>query len=808
MKKLIDSKSLRSLVPHIVMVGVLAAAALLFYNPLLSGKFLLQSDIQQYKSMSRQLQEGRTADPPVETYWIDNAFLGMPTFQLGAQYPADFLQPFYYVTRILPRPANLLFLYLLGGYLLFTVLGLKRIYSLMGACAFGFSTYLLIILQVGHNTKAEAIGYFPFVLTGFFLLLQEKRLLGWLISVLALGMQLRANHYQMTYYLLIGLLLFGLVYLWDAYRKQKLPRFIQQMGLFASAGVLAMGLNATPLLATNEYSQFSTRSASELRLQPDGSPKEQSTGLTYDYITQYSYGLFESFSLLFPRIQGGGSREDLGTDSDLYNYLIRAGASPQQAAGFVSAVPTYWGDQPILEAPAYIGITLFFLALIGSMSSRGPLRQGLLWVMGLSLALSWGKNIPWLTHFLIDYFPLYNKFRAVSSAQVLLELCLPILAIWGLSNFFKKSKDEQRQLLFRAAFIFGALILLLFALKGMLSFQGRMDNYLRQVYGVEIFQQIVKARKSLYNQELLRALLYGGALFGLLYAWILGKLKKQITLSLVFLLIVVDLLQIASRYTNRELFVRKSVASEPFRPTSADQTLMADDGHYRVYDSNSQLSNARTAYFHRSLGGYHGAKPRRLQEVFDFFSANRTEAILNMLNVKYVLYEEEGKSNALINPESLGIAWPVDSLVVAKDADTELQFLEQLDLSRQAVIGAQHISSDFRLPIAIDSSFQISIQTQHPDKLLYTYEAKEDQFVVFSEAYYEKGWKAYIGTEEQPIVRVNYLLRGVWLPASASEIRFEFDPPVVRLGTQIRWVTLFLFLLSIGGAFWYSRQKK
>lgn len=808
MKKLINSKSLRSLLPHLVVVGVLAVAALLFYSPLLSGRVLLQSDIQQYKSMSRQIQEGRAADPIVETYWIDNAFLGMPTFQLGAQYPADFLKPFYYVTRILPRPANLLFLYLLGGYLLFTVLGLKRLYALMGACAFGFSTYLLIILQVGHNTKAEAIGYFPFVLAGFFLLLQEKRLMGWLLSVLALGMQLRANHYQMTYYLLIGLLLFGLVYLWDAYRKHELPRFIRQMGLFVSAGVLALGFNATPLLATNEYSQFSTRSASELRLQPDGSPKEPSTGLAYDYITQYSYGLFESFSLLFPRIQGGGSREDLGTDSDLYNYLIRAGASPQQAAGFVGAVPTYWGEQPILEAPAYIGITLFFLALIGSMSSRGPLRHALLWLIGVSLALSWGKNIPWLTHFLVDYFPLYNKFRAVSSAQVLLELCLPILAIWGLSNFFKKPKDQQRQLLYRASFVFCSLILLLFALKGMLSFQGRMDNYLREAYGMELFQQIVKARKSLYNQDLVRALLYGGALFALLYAWILGKLKKQITVGLVFLLILVDLLQIASRYTNRELFVRKSFASEPFRPTPADQTLMADEGHYRVYDSNSQLSNARTAYFHRSLGGYHGAKPRRLQEVFDFFSTNRAESILNMLNVKYVLYEEEGKSKALVNPESLGIAWPVDSLVVAKDADTELQLLEQLELSTHAVIGTQQISPDFKFPVAIDSSFQISVQTQHPNKLLYAYKAKQDQFVVFSEAYYEKGWKAYIGTEEQPIVRVNYLLRGVWLPASADQIQFEFDPPVVRLGTQIRWGTLFLFLLSFGGVFWYSKHKE
>ena len=806
MKKLIDPMQLKDLGKHLVVIALLAVAAILYFNPLLTGKVLLQSDIQQYKSMSRQMAEQKEAKPEEETYWIDNAFLGMPTYQLGARYPADFLQPFYYITRVLPRPANLLFLYLVGAYILFTVLGIKRFYAFFGAFAFGFSTYLLIILQVGHNTKAEAIGYFPLVLAGFLLLLQDKRLKGWLLSVLALGMQIRANHYQMTYYLLLLLLVMGLVYLWEARKNNQLPSFVQQMSLFSLAGLLALGLNATPLMATKEYANFSTRGPSELKVALDGSPKAQTAGLDYEYITQYSYGLFESFSLIFPRIQGGGSREDLGVDSDLYTYLIRAGASRQQAQSFVSSVPTYWGDQPILEAPAYIGVSLFFLALIGFRSSKGPLRKSLLIAIVLSLLLSWGKNIPWLTHFLIDYFPLYNKFRAVSSAQVILELCVPILAIWGLSNFVKKESSERQKILLQSGLVFGGLLVSMFLFKGMLTFQGPIDSYLRQGYGNEILQQIVAARKAIYTEDLLRALFFCGGIGVLLGAWNYQKLKKEFALGLLFVLVVADLMQVALRYQNQDLFVRKSVVNTAFTPTSVDQTILQDKSRYRVYDSDAQLSNARTANFHRALGGYHGAKPRRLQEVMDFFKIHRAESILNMLNVKYVLYQEEGEKKVLINPKAQGIAWPVDSLAIVDDAFSELNNLKTLDLSRNATIQSNRLPSDFRLPKTIDSTFQIRLVDDKPSDLRYQYQAGESQFVVFSEAFYQNGWKAYIDDTEVPIYRVNYLLRAAWLPSDSSEIRFVFNPPIVRQGTQFRWGSLLLFFICLSGGLLYTKK--
>ena len=806
MKKLIESLKISSWRYHLLFVGLLAAIALLFYAPLLSGKVLLQSDIQQYKSMGRQLKDMRTqADK--ETYWIDNAFVGMPTYQLGAKYPADFLQPFYFVTRFLPRPANLLFLYFLSTYILLTVLGQRKLFAVFGALAFGFSTYLLIILQVGHNTKAEAIGYFPLVLAGFFLLLQNKKLWGTILSVIALGMQIRANHYQMTYYLLLMLTILGLIYGVSAYKNQQLSKFAKQIGLFVAAGIFALGFNATPLMATAEYTQFSTRGPSELSLTIDGTPKVKTGGLEYDYITQYSYGIFESLSLLFPRIQGGGSRENLGADSDLYQLLIQGGLSRSQAQSFVTAVPTYWGDQPILEAPAYIGIVLVFLAILGFLSAKGPLRNGLALIVVLSLLLSWGKNIPWFTHFLVDYFPLYNKFRAVSSAQVLLELCVPLLAVWGLSQFWSNDKANQKKYLFQATLILAATVLALLMGKGVLSFQGNFDSYYRESFGEMIFAEIVAARKQIYTKDLIRGGLYIIAAASVLYAIWLQKLSQKWGTVLLIGLVCLDLLQVSQRYINRDLFVSKRVLNQSFKQSAADRTILADSSRFRVYDADAQLNNAQSAYFHRSIGGYHGAKPRRLQEVFELFSQKRVEAILNMLNVKYVLYSEEGTQKVLRNPEALGIAWPIDSLLVLSSADAAYQQLASLDLKHQAVTTTSAIPNDFKRPAVIDSTFQIAMTDDTTDRLVYQYRAQKDQFVVFSESFYEKGWVAKAGGKSIPIIKVNHMLRGLWLPADHNQVVFTFDPPIVALGTKIRWLTLMIFLLSICTGFWYNQRK-
>ena len=787
-----------TILSHAGVVLGFALVALLFYYPLLSGKTLLQSDIRQYQGMSRQLQEHREATGE-ETYWIDNAFGGMPTYQLGAKFPADVLQPIYSLFRILPRPAHILFLYLLGVYLVLLILKKPWPVALFGSLAFGFSTYLLIILQVGHNTKALAVSFFPFVFGGVLLLLQKRWFWGVLMSSLALGMQIRANHYQMTYYLLMLLGLLVLVYGYHSLKNKQTKSFLQSLGALIASGILALGFNATPLLATAEYTDFSTRGKSELKQNADGSPKEQSTGLDFDYITEYSYGIFESLNLIAPRVQGGGSSEDLGTKHGVYDFLIDNGASPNQAREFSKNVPTYWGEQPILEAPAYIGITVFFFALFGFFFSRGPLRTTLALGALFSLLLSWGKNLSFLTAFFVSYFPLYNKFRAVSSIQVVLEFCLPMLAAMGLFHVFYSTQKLELKRFLKIAAIPIVLFALVLLTQGMLSFSGANDAYFKEIYGTALVSQIREARISIFQSDLFRGILFCVLLTSLIYLYQTKKIKRGLALSLVIGLLIIDLIGISNRYIDREAFVSKRFTNAPFRMTAADQALLQDQDRFRVYEPQLGLTGARTAYFHNALGGYHGAKPRRFEELFEAYSAQQNTGILDFLNVKYILYpeEESGELKPLLNPNALGPAWMVSEIETKATPDALLEALKETDFKTTALVLDHELPADFPKQYTLDSLAQITLTKAKPDQLTYRVQTTTPAFAVFSEMHYPKGWKATLDGKPVPIINVNYVLRGVQVPANASVIEFRFEPAVIKQGTRLRWLSLGLFAISI-----------
>ena len=787
-----------TILSHAGVVLGFALVALLFYYPLLSGKTLLQSDIRQYQGMSRQLQEHREATGE-ETYWIDNAFGGMPTYQLGAKFPADVLQPIYSLFRILPRPAHILFLYLLGVYLVLLILKKPWPVALFGSLAFGFSTYLLIILQVGHNTKALAVSFFPFVFGGVLLLLQKRWFWGVLMSSLALGMQIRANHYQMTYYLLMLLGLLVLVYGYHSLKNKQTKSFLQSLGALIASGILALGFNATPLLATAEYTDFSTRGKSELKQNADGSPKEQSTGLDFDYITEYSYGIFESLNLIAPRVQGGGSSEDLGTKHGVYDFLIDNGASPNQAREFSKNVPTYWGEQPILEAPAYIGITVFFFALFGFFFSRGPLRTTLALGALFSLLLSWGKNLSFLTAFFVSYFPLYNKFRAVSSIQVVLEFCLPMLAAMGLFHVFYSTQKLELKRFLKIAAIPIVLFAMVLLTQGMLSFSGANDAYFKEIYGTALVSQIREARISIFQSDLFRGILFCVLLTSLIYLYQTKKIKRGLALSLVIGLLIIDLIGISNRYIDREAFVSKRFTNAPFRMTAADQALLQDQDRFRVYEPQLGLTGARTAYFHNALGGYHGAKPRRFEELFEAYSAQQNTGILDFLNVKYILYpeEESGELKPLLNPNALGPAWMVSEIETKATPDALLEALKETDFKTTALVLDHELPADFPKQYTLDSLAQITLTKAKPDQLTYRVQTTTPAFAVFSEMHYPKGWKATLDGKPVPIINVNYVLRGVQVPANASVIEFRFEPAVIKQGTRLRWLSLGLFAISI-----------
>lgn len=792
MKKLIESIQLNKILPQLAVVFGFVLVSLAVFYPVLQGKKLLQSDIQQYKGMSKQLQDARKEGK--ELYWIDNAFGGMPTYQLGAQYPFDFLTPIHKIFQLLPHPTFLVFLYLLGCYFFLLAMRVPMKYAVFGALAYGLSTYLLIIIQVGHNTKAQALGYLPFVLAGVLWVFRKKYFWGFAFSTFAIALQIRANHYQMTYYLLLLLLIFGLVQLGQHYKNNALVDWFKKVGVLAAAGVLALGLNATALLATSEYATFSTRGKSELTLSATAEPVEIRSGLSYAYITQFSYGIFESLNLIAPRIQGGGSREDLGTSSEIYEYLIKQGASRQQAKGFSQNVPTYWGDQPILEAPAYVGVVVVFLALLALFLGWNTNKRWLFFGILLSLALSWGKNFSFLTQFFIDYVPMYSKFRAVSSIQVLLELAFPALASLGLYEFFNASKEVQIQALKKTIFSFLGLGISLLLVKGMLSFEGASDSYYSQAMGPELMQQIYKARKAVYTEDIIRLLILAGAVGGILWGFALQKLKSNAALALVILLLLIDLGGISNRYLNRDLFTTKSRLQTAFSMSNADRSILKDTSRYRVYESGLRLAGARTSYFHNAVGGYHGAKPRRYQEVFELFETLQREEILNILNVKYVLYEsEEGGLKPLMNPENLGNAWFIENLTQTASPDETYQKLATIDFSKEAVsesLRLQNIPSSY----ATDSLASITLTHHEPGFLRYSSRSSEASFAVFSEMHYPTGWIATIDGVEQPHYNVNYILRGMNIPKGAHLIEFIFDPPVVRSGGRIQWMSFLVFM--------------
>ena len=795
----INKVQFRKSLIHLYTAIGFAIVSLIFYSPLLDGKRLFQSDINQYEGMSREITENRDTFSD-EIYWIDNAFGGMPTFQLGAKFAYDVLAPIHMLFRFIPRPAHTLFLYLLTMYILLMVLKIPWRIAVLGSIAFAFSTYLLIILQVGHNTKALAISYIPLVIAGLLLLKQHKLLPGFLVSLVAISLQIRANHYQMTYYMLILLGIYFIVYLVDSYRKKDVKDFITYMSLFFLAGILSLGLNAPNILSTYDYSKYSTRSQSELKLNPDGSEKEISTGLDYDYITQYSYGIFESLNLIAPRVQGGASSENVGEDSDLYEFLIDNNVPKPQAQSFIKSVPTYWGSQPILEAPAYIGASIAFLFVLSLFVVKGPFKWWLLISFILSLVLSWGKNFPLLTNLFIDYVPFYNKFRAVSSIQVILEFAVPLLAVIGLNKFLA---DSDLKNIRRSFAIFSVPLIILLVISGSLSFAGLYDDYYSNGYGQEIFNQIIEERKNIFNKDILRALLIGGVIFlTLRFSKLIGR---NFTFLIVSLIVIVDLYSVNSRYIDKDLFIDKSINT--YQLSEIDNEILLDTLDYRVFNLSTGLSNASSSYYHNSLNGYHAAKLRRFQEYYDYLTFHDNEKLFNSLNVKYLIGKDDQDQDQLyVNPDALGNAWAVDSLLVLNNPDELLNKLKDTDISKIALGLKNSIPKD--LPQTFESKDLIKIEKvkNSSSHLTYNYNALSEQLIVFSEIYYPSGWDVFIDGEKSNFFDINYLLRGMLIPEGKHEIEFFFSPEIVKTGINIRIITIIITFSLI--AYMLYRENK
>lgn len=801
---------LKKLLPHFLVFLGFVIISLAYFYPVLQGKEIFQSDIVQYIGMAKQQNDFREATGE-EPYWTDAAFGGMPTYQLGAHYPHNYIKKLDLSLRFLPRPADYLFLYFIGFYILLLVMRVNYKLAFLGALAFGFSTYLIIILGVGHNAKAHAIAYMPLVLAGILLCFRKKYIGGFLMLAVGMALEINANHFQMTYYLLLLVIVLGIVYLINAIKEKWLYDFFKALGVMVVAVVLALGANATNLLATQEYTKFSTRGDTGLTIGPDGT-KAPESGLSYDYITEYSYGILETFNLFIPRFMGGSSAEDVGTDSEIYKELISLGASPVQAVQFAENAPTYWGDQTYIGAPAYIGATVIFLFVLALFLVRGRLKW---WLVGgsiLALMLSWGKNFGFLTEFFIDYVPLYNKFRAVSSIQVIIELCIPILAIAGLSKLFSTevTKEQKRHALKWTTFIVGGLALVFMLFNGMLfDFAGPMDSSLRQNLGQGFIDALREDRQAIFYEDTVRSLGLVAIVLLLLEMYTREKLQKNTVIGALTLLILFDLVGVAQRYVNEDDFVKASVMKTPFQATAADQQIMQDKGHYRVFDlSGNPFNTGRTSYFHNSIGGYHAAKPGRMQELFEFYIAQNYMPVLNMLNTKYFIVPTEEGVVAQQNPDTYGNAWFVQEVKWVADANEAILALGEIDPKTTAVVNREFESDLPSGELNTNENAHIELVEYLPNEISYQYSTESEQLAVFSEIYYPDGWQAYIDGEKHPHFRADYVLRAMLLPAGEHTLVFKFEPGVVKTGSTIALISSILLVLALlGGAFYAFRKK-
>ncbi len=796
MKKILNSEILL----HFIYISSFLLLSLFVFYPILQGKKIFQSDTQQYLAMSKQLQDSRL-DNDEELYWIDNAYCGMPTYQLGAKYPYDVLTPIHKILKFLPHPSYMTFIYMLGFYIFILSLGFKNRFAFFGAICYGLSTYLLIIIQVGHNTKSVALGYLPLVFASLNYIFKNKSIWPLILLSLFMGLQIRANHYQITYYMFILIGIFMGFKLFESFRHKQLKSFgFKTLKIFFSV-LIALGLNATSIFSTYEYSKYSTRGKSDITIDESGRLLEINDGLSYDYITQFSMGIFESLNIIIPRIRGGSSTEDLGVDSNFYSEIRNLGLSPSQSSSFSSNVPTYWGDQPILEAPPYIGIIVVFLSVFTIFIPT--IRKKYSWLylgIVLSLLLSWGKNFDLLTKIFIEYFPFYSKFRAVSSIQVILEFCFPILATIGLYSFFEIPRNKSFPVLIKTYMSFLTLLVLIYISSFTSTFSGPMDNYYGQIFGPEIMQLIKKTRLDIFKYDVLRGIFLVTLVFTTFFLFLKNKISDRTAFTLILFFVFFDLINISNRYLDRDLFLKPSRINKFYNENNADKQILKDTSYFRVFQPKSTMQNARASFFHNSVGGYHGAKPRRLEQFYKLFLQSKKTALLDILNVKYVIEEKEGNTKAIENPNNLGMAWFVEKIIFEENPDSIYMNLLKFDLKQTAIIENKNIDV-ISYPNERRIS-QIELLKNKPHEKIYSIESNKPGFVVFSEMFYP-GWKAKINNKGVNVYKVNFILRGIFVQKGNNNIKFYFEPSSIKYGSLFQIVSIIVFVALI----FYSSNK-
>lgn len=796
MKKELFTKNLLPLAGAILIFLVIVMT---YFNPLIEGKRLQQDDISRHRAMSKEIFDFREQYHQ-EPLWTNSMFGGMPAYQISTLYPGNLMVYLDKVLQLgLPNPANYVFLYALGFFILLLSMRINPWLSAAGSIGYAFSSYFFIILVAGHNSKAHAIGYFAPVIAGVLMAYRGKYLAGGLLTLVFLSLEIACNHLQITYYLALTLLIIILAIGIEAVREKQLSRFLKASATLAAAAILATGPSIGNLWTTWEYSKDTIRGKSELT----SNQENKTSGLDKDYATQWSYGVSESFSLLIPNFKGGSSQQALSEKSAVYQAL-NTNQVPN-AREIIQSMPTYWGDQPFTSGPVYVGAIFVFLFVLGLFIVPGPLKWGLFAATLLSLMLAWGHNFNALTEFFLDYFPAYNKFRAVAMILVIAQFTIPFLGILALQKLFSGEKDQKSLWNgLKWSVIITAGLCLIFALLpgAFFDFTSKGDEQLKSAgYPDWLIAALITDRESLLRSDAFRSLIFIVLSGAVLWAVLFKKIKSIYGIIALFVLILIDMWPVNHRYLNKDNFVSKSKMEVPFQPSPADELILKDkDPNFRVLNTMvNPFADASTSYFHKSVGGYHGAKLRRYQDLIDFQINKNNMAVLNMLNTKYFIVKGENNvPTPQINMNALGNAWFVRDIKLVPNADAEIQALDSLDPKTTAIVD-QRFKDLVKPPVSFDTTAQIVLKSYKPNDLVYESSNNAEGVAIFSEIFYAKGWNAYIDGKEVPHFRANYVLRGMMVPAGKHEIRFRFEPESYQKGEKISYATSILIYLLIAG---------
>lgn len=799
------------LAPYLAAIVIFVIILMVYFNPLLEGKKIKQSDISQWKGMSKEIVDFRekTGEEPL---WTNSMFGGMPAYQISVQYKANLIKYIDEIFKLgLPHPAGLAFLYFIGFFILLLVLRIDPWLSIAGAIAFAFSSYFFIIFEAGHNSKAHAIAYIAPVLAGIVLTYRGKYMLGGLLTALFLSLELLANHLQITYYLGMIIVAFGISEFIFHIKEKSLKSFFIASVIVLVAGFIAIGTNITNLMATYQYGKETIRGKTELTSEKEN----RTTGLDKAYATGWSYGIGESITLLIPNARGGSSAGSVGVKSETYKVLMQNNVPEESALQVINNLPLYWGDQPSTSGPVYVGAILIFLFMFGLLVVENRYRWWLLTATVLSVMLAWGHNFMPLTDFFFKYIPGYNKFRSVSMTLVIAEFTIPLLAVLALRKVFSDSVDKKK-LIRRLAYAAGitAGITLIFALFGgsMFNFTSSQDVQYKDYFPDWMMAAIRADRASMLAADAWRSFIFILLAAAFLWAYLTNKLKKYQVIAILSVLILIDLWAVDKRYVNDNDFVRKSLVNVPFQPSQADELIMKDkDPDYRVMNMTvSPFNDASNSYFHKSIGGYHGAKLRRYQELIEHHLGKNNMNVYNMLNTKYFIVQGEDKQPTVqINMQAMGNAWFVNDVKLVKNADEEIGALTSFNPAETAVVDKRFEASLKGHIITKDAIGTITLKEYKPNHLTYESNTGSDQLAVFSEIYYDKGWNAYIDGKPAPYFRANYVLRAMIVPSGKHTIEYKFEPAVYRNGEKISLASsLLLIVLLIGGGIFGWMKKE